>query len=108
MIKADALLDIAQSGWQTRGERSRFSAGNRSLVRRVSEVFKSMLTEKTSAHPATANKPLVLVVDDEYGPRESIAFTLSSEFTVETAERAAEALGKLKERSYSAVVLDIR
>jgi len=30
----------------------------------------------------------VLVVDDEYGPRESIAFTLSSEFEVETASRA--------------------
>jgi signal transduction histidine kinase len=49
-----------------------------------------------------------LVVDDEYGPRESIAFTLSSEFAVETAERAAEALAKLKEKSYAAVVLDIR
>lgn len=50
----------------------------------------------------------MLVVDDEYGPRESIAFTLASEFTVETAERAAEALAKLKERPYAAVVLDIR
>jgi signal transduction histidine kinase len=69
---------------------------------------KSMLTEKTSAQPATANKPLVLVVDDEYGPRESIAFTLSSEFTVETAERAAEALAKLRAKSFSVIVLDIR
>lgn len=50
----------------------------------------------------------VLVVDDEYGPRESIAFTLSSEFSVETAERAAEGLAKLKERAYAAVVMDIR
>src|ERR1044071_4331821 len=83
------------------------SAGNR---RRqcASEVFKSMLTEKTPAPPATANKPLVLVVDDEYGPRESIAFTLSSEFTVETAERAAEALNKLRAKTFSTVVLDIR
>lgn len=67
-----------------------------------------MLTENLSAQPATATKPLVLVVDDEYGPRESIAFTLSSEFTVETAERAAEALNKLRAKSFSVVVLDIR
>ena len=76
--------------------------------RHVSQVFKSMLTEKSPAPPATANKPLVLVVDDEYGPRESIAFTLSSEFTVETAERAAEALAKLRAKSFSVIVLDIR
>jgi signal transduction histidine kinase len=67
-----------------------------------------MLTENIPAQPVTANKPLVLVVDDEYGPRESIAFTLSSEFTVETADRAAEALTKLRSKLFSAVVLDIR
>lgn len=50
----------------------------------------------------------MLVVDDEYGPRESIAFTLSTEFSVDTAERASEAMAKLKQRAYSAVVLDIR
>src|SRR5678815_3708666 len=50
----------------------------------------------------------VLVVDDEYGPRESIAFSLSGEFAVDTAERAREALTKLQSRPYAAVVLDIR
>lgn len=67
-----------------------------------------MLTESAPAMPALSNKPPVLVVDDEYGPRESIAFTLSSEFSVETAERATEALAKIRARSYSVVVLDIR
>lgn len=67
-----------------------------------------MLTENIPAQPVTATKPLVLVVDDEYGPRESIAFTLSSEFTVDTAERAAEALAKLRSKMYAVVVLDIR
>lgn len=67
-----------------------------------------MLTEKLPVSPATATKPSVLVVDDEYGPRESIAFTLSSEFTVDTAERAVEALTKLRSRIYSVIVLDIR
>ncbi len=67
-----------------------------------------MLTENPPVQPVTANKPLVLVVDDEYGPRESIAFTLSAEFTVDTAERAAEALAKLRSKMYAVIVLDIR
>ena len=67
-----------------------------------------MLTEKLPAQPATATKPLVLVVDDEYGPRESIAFTLSSEFTVETAERAGGGLPKLRSKQFSVIVLDFR
>ncbi len=67
-----------------------------------------MLTSSSPTGPLLGEKPLVLVVDDEYGPRESIAFTLSSEFSVDTAERAAEALAKLKEKPYHLVVLDIR
>jgi signal transduction histidine kinase len=69
-----------------------------------------MLTEMKPSSPpgGTLEKPLVLVVDDEYGPRESIAFTLSADFTVDTAERAAEALSKLRARPYSVVLLDIR
>jgi signal transduction histidine kinase len=69
-----------------------------------------MLTEKIPSvgSPAPVDKPFVLVVDDEYGPRESIAFSLSGEFAVDTAERAKEALAKLQAKAYSVVVLDIR
>ncbi len=69
-----------------------------------------MLTEKIPAvaAPASGERPAVLVVDDEYGPRESIAFSLQGEFAVDTAERAKEALAKLQARPYAAVVLDIR
>ena len=67
-----------------------------------------MLTDPSPTSAAASEKPLVLVVDDEYGPRESIAFTLASEFTVDTAERAAEALAKLRAKAYNLVVLDIR
>jgi signal transduction histidine kinase len=69
-----------------------------------------MVTDKTPAvaSPSPAEKPLVLVVDDEYGPRESIAFSLAGEFNVDTAERAKDALAKLQARPYAAVVLDIR
>ena len=67
-----------------------------------------MLTQEVSNSPTAAQKALVLVVDDEYGPRESVAFTLATEFTVETAERASEALSKIKQREFAAVVMDIR
>jgi len=67
-----------------------------------------MVTEFTPAATETVGKPAVLVVDDEYGPRESIAFTLSSEFAVDTASRANEALHKLRQKAYATVVLDIR
>ena len=69
-----------------------------------------MLTEKqpTIPSPVAGEKPRVLIVDDEYGPRESIAFSLATEFSVDTAERAKEALAKLRHNLYSAVVMDIR
>lgn len=69
-----------------------------------------MLTDNPSAlSPVPSlDKPPVLVVDDEYGPRESIAFSLGQEFAVDTAERARDALAKLRSKSYAAVVMDIR
>jgi signal transduction histidine kinase len=67
-----------------------------------------MPKESPPADPASEQKPLVLVVDDEYGPRESIAFTLSAEFTVETADRAVDAIARIRERPFAAVVMDIR
>ncbi len=69
-----------------------------------------MLTDKTSAAAtvATVEKPPVLVVDDEYGPRESIAFSLSTEFAVDSAGGAKEAIEKIRARQFAAIVLDIR
>jgi signal transduction histidine kinase len=67
-----------------------------------------MVKEEVSAPETAVQKSLVLVVDDEYGPRESVAFTLSTEFAVETADRATEALAKLRQREYAAIVMDIR
>jgi signal transduction histidine kinase len=67
-----------------------------------------MLMQEATAPSAETAKLPVLVVDDEYGPRESVAFTLATEFAVETAGSASEALAKIKDRQFSAVVLDIR
>jgi signal transduction histidine kinase len=67
-----------------------------------------MLMQEAPSPAVDAVKMPVLVVDDEYGPRESVAFTLSTEFAVETAGSASEALAKIRDRVFSAVVLDIR
>jgi signal transduction histidine kinase len=67
-----------------------------------------MLMDEATSPGTGVAKASVLVVDDEYGPRESVAFILSTDFTVETAGSAAEALAKLRERTFEAVLLDIR
>ncbi|MGC4073902.1 MAG: hybrid sensor histidine kinase/response regulator [Nibricoccus sp.] len=69
-------------------------------------MFKEAVSSATSVD--TIEKPLVLIVDDEYGPRESIAYTLSSEFDVVTAERPSEGIKRIQERAFSVVLLDIR
>jgi signal transduction histidine kinase len=70
--------------------------------------FRLMVTTPSLGQEGAVQLRRVLVVDDEYGPRESIAYTLATSFTVETAERAAEALKKIRERAFHVVVLDIR
>jgi len=67
-----------------------------------------MATDPPIAQEGSVQLRRVLVVDDEYGPRESIAYTLATSFSVETADRAAEALKKIREQHYHVVVLDIR
>jgi DNA-binding response OmpR family regulator len=61
-----------------------------------------------------ADKPLVLVVDDEAMARETISEVLSKDFVVETAAGGEEALAKVNEKSrsgsgkYDVILLDIR
>jgi signal transduction histidine kinase len=67
-----------------------------------------MVTDPPAGQDGAIQPRRVLVVDDEYGPRESIAYTLATSFSVETAERATEALKKIRDQHYHVVVLDIR
>jgi len=67
-----------------------------------------MATDQPAVQDGVQQPRSVLVVDDEYGPRESIAYTLANSFSVETADRAAVALKKIREKHYHVVVLDIR
>lgn len=47
-------------------------------------------------------------MDDEVGPRESVAYALGGEFEVATADRGRTAVRMVAEMEYDAVVLDIR
>lgn len=67
-----------------------------------------MFNESSPVLAGPNEKPLVLIVDDEYGPRESIAYTLSAEFEVVTAERPSDGLKRIQEKPFSVVLLDIR
>lgn len=56
-----------------------------------------------------AESDLVLVCDDDPGIRESLAEALVDEaFTVETADRAVDAIQKIMRTRYRAVVLDLK
>ncbi len=67
-----------------------------------------MLTPASLRTLEEVTRPTVLIIDDEYGPRESIAYTLSSDFEVVTADRASEGFKRLQERMISVILLDIR
>jgi len=51
---------------------------------------------------------LVLVVDDEYGPRESLRLILDRQYDVATAESAFVALQELEQRTPDVILSDIR
>ena len=66
------------------------------------------MTASCAIPPETTHRrPRVLVVDDEHGPRESIAFALRRKFEVDTAACAADALGLIAEAQYDVIILDI-
>lgn len=56
----------------------------------------------------TQERPPVLVIDDEYGPRESIAYSLSQNFSVDAVARAVDGLERLRVKRYDVVIMDIR
>ncbi len=53
-------------------------------------------------------RPLVLVVDDEYGPRESLRLILDRQYDVITVDSAFAALDELEQRSPEVILSDIR
>ena len=57
---------------------------------------------------AAHERPQILVIDDEMGPRESLRMLLKPDYQVETANSVDGGLQKLKEKSPDTIVMDIR
>ncbi len=55
-----------------------------------------------------ANKPNILVVDDEMGPRESLKMILNPYYNVHTADRGAQAVEMLKQVPVDLVTVDLK
>src|SRR6266478_8573891 len=54
------------------------------------------------------NKPNILVVDDEMGPRESLKMILNPYYNVHTADRGAQAVEMLKQVPVDLVTVDLK
>src|ERR1043166_3995781 len=55
-----------------------------------------------------ANKPHILIVDDEIGPRESLKMILNPYYNVHTAERGMQAVEMLKQIPVDLVTVDLK
>ncbi len=69
------------------------------------QTFNQLKQENSKESSA---KRHVLVVDDEYGPRQSLRMLLKEDYEVHLAENAAEAMNMLQELPIGLVVSDIR
>lgn len=67
-------------------------------------------SEQTSLSPGACapDRPRILVIDDELGPRESLRFLLKSDYEVQVAETVARGLELLRGQRPDVIVMDIR
>jgi signal transduction histidine kinase len=66
------------------------------------------LVDSAPATPATVSKPKILIIDDDFGPRESLRILLKYDYEVFVASSVAEGIERIKERSFDTIVLDNR
>lgn len=58
--------------------------------------------------PEAGDRPPILVVDDENGPRQALRILLKEDYAVHLAASAEEAIGILQEESIELIVTDVR
>ncbi len=56
----------------------------------------------------TSEKPLILIVDDELGPRESLRMILKDDYAIKTAGSGKEAISLIDKNEFDLIILDIR
>ena len=67
-----------------------------------------ILLDSPAAPPTPASKAKVLIIDDDYGPRESLRILLKYDYDVKVASSVAEGLELLKANSVDTIILDNR
>lgn len=67
-----------------------------------------MLDTPPASSATSPDRPKVLVIDDELGPRESMSYLLQDEFAVQTVDRVDRGLQLIKTESFAVVIMDIR
>ena len=55
-----------------------------------------------------SERPQILVIDDEMGPRESLRMLLKPNYTVHTADCVETGIRLLREKNPDTIVMDIR
>ena len=61
-----------------------------------------------AADPKTVAKPKILIIDDDFGPRESLRILLKYDYEVFVASSVAEGIERIKEHSFETIILDNR
>jgi signal transduction histidine kinase len=65
-----------------------------------------MTTSEQPQH--TDTRPIILVIDDELGPRESLRFLLKDDYQIYCAESVERGLSLMRKQSPDTVIMDIR
>jgi signal transduction histidine kinase len=68
----------------------------------------SVVDSTTTAIPATTAKPKILIIDDDFGPRESLRILLKYDYEAFVASSVAEGIARLNEHSFDTIILDNR
>ena len=64
--------------------------------------------ELDQPNPTTGSKSKVLIIDDDFGPRESLRILLKYDYEVFVASSVAEGVARVKEHSFDTIILDNR
>ncbi len=64
--------------------------------------------DPVAASPATVVKPKVLIIDDDFGPRESLRILLKYDYEVSVASSVAEGLEHVKQHAFDTIIMDNR
>ena len=67
-----------------------------------------ILLDSPAVSPAPVSKPRILIIDDDYGPRESLRILLKYDYDVKVASSVAEGIALVQANGFDTIILDNR